>query len=88
MRPHGLKPLGQDCFAGQAQIGRCARDADIEKPQEQAGNAFGHAVDAASNSMPLMRCTSKMRDKVVGEIGIIFQLQLRRHAGQCAVSLR
>ena len=32
MRPHGLKPLGQDCFA--------------EKPEEQAGNAFGQAVDA------------------------------------------
>lgn len=30
MRPQGLKPLGQDCFAGQAQVGRCARDANKE----------------------------------------------------------
>ena len=46
MRPHGPKQLGQDCFTRQAQIGRCARDADIKKPEEQAGNAFGQAVDA------------------------------------------
>jgi hypothetical protein len=46
MRPYGLKLIGKKCFARYAQIGRCARDADIQKPEEQAGNALGQAVDA------------------------------------------